>query len=263
MSGFYSAKRTRNLFEPGAGKPFKLSRSKLELFMSCPRCFYLDRRLGTGQPGGFPFNLNLAVDHLLKKEFDHYRAQKKAHPLMEAHGVDATPFSHAKLDDWRENFKGVEVHHAETNLIISGAIDDLWVNPKAEVIVVDYKATSKNGEIGIDAAWQQAYKRQIEIYQWLLRGNGLTVSDMGYFVYCNGRRDRAALDSRLEFDIHLIPYTGSDAWVEECIKAAHRCLMADDLPAASPDCDFCNYRSAVKDAEAESMGPGTFKSSRN
>ena len=49
MSMYYKGKRTRNLYKPGDEKPFRLSRSKLELFMNCPRCFYLDRRLGVGQ----------------------------------------------------------------------------------------------------------------------------------------------------------------------------------------------------------------------
>ena len=30
----------------------------------------MDRRLGIAQPPGFPFNLNSAVDNLLKNEFD-------------------------------------------------------------------------------------------------------------------------------------------------------------------------------------------------
>ena len=32
-------------------------------------------------------------------------------------------------------------------------------------------------------------KRQMEIYQWLLRKNGFKVSDTGYFVYANGITD--------------------------------------------------------------------------
>ena len=59
----------RKLFDPESDKPFALSRSKVELFMDCPRCFYLDRRLGIARPAGFPFNLNPAVDALLKTEF--------------------------------------------------------------------------------------------------------------------------------------------------------------------------------------------------
>lgn len=250
MSNSLTAKRTRNLFDPKDGKPFKLSRSKLEQFVNCPRCFYLDRRLGIGQPPGFPFNLNSAVDHLLKKEFDHYRVRNEPHPLMQAHGIDAIPYSDARLDEWRANFKGVVHHHTATNLIITGAVDDLWVNPRGEVIVADYKATSKDGEVGIEADWQKSYKRQMELYQWLLRRNGLSVSATGYFVYCNGRRDRETFDSRLEFTVKVIPYVGDDAWVEQCIQDAHRCLMANEIPPANPQCEFCLYRAVAREVES-------------
>ena len=74
--------RKKNIYQPNQEKPFKLSRSKIENFMSCQRCFYIDRRLGVGQPPGFPFNINSAVDGLLKKEFDHYREIKEPHPYM-------------------------------------------------------------------------------------------------------------------------------------------------------------------------------------
>ena len=176
MSKFYSGKRSRNLYDPAAVKPFKLSRSKLDSFINCARCFYVDRRLGVGQPPGFPFNLNSAVDHLLKKEFDEYRALRQPHPLMQEAGVDAVPAKHEQLEQWRTNFSGVQVHHEPTNLLITGAIDDLWVTAGGEHIVVDYKATSKDTPVNLNAAWQDGYKRQMEIYQWLLRGNGLTLS---------------------------------------------------------------------------------------
>jgi hypothetical protein len=128
MSEYYNPIRSRNIYNPGAEKPFKLSRSKIDLFLECPRCFYLDRRLGVGRPPGFPFNLNSAVDTLLKQEFDIYRANGTTHPLIEQYGVDARPAAHDKLDVWRENFKGIQFHHEPTNLIITGAIDDLWQN---------------------------------------------------------------------------------------------------------------------------------------
>ena len=73
---------TAKLYRPDNDTPFALSRPKVELFMGCPRCFYLDRRLGIARPAGFPFNLNSAVDALLKREFDRYRAEGAPHPLM-------------------------------------------------------------------------------------------------------------------------------------------------------------------------------------
>ena len=83
MSQYYTPKRTKNIFNPNDSKPFKLSRSKIELFIECQRCFYIDRRLGVGRPPGFPFNLNSSVDALLKNEFDTYRVKGLKHPLIE------------------------------------------------------------------------------------------------------------------------------------------------------------------------------------
>ena len=70
MSKYYNPNRKRNLYDAASGEPYRLSRTKVVDFVNCPRCFYLDRRLGTGQPPGYPFSLNTAVDTLLKKEFD-------------------------------------------------------------------------------------------------------------------------------------------------------------------------------------------------
>lgn len=247
MSEYYNANRTKNLFDAKSKESFKLSRSKLELFTECPRCFYLDRKLGVGRPPGYPFALNSAVDCLLKKEFDIHRSKGEKHPLIEKYGVDARPVEHIDLNTWRENFKGVQFLHHQTNLMITGAIDDLWINSKGEYIVVDYKSTSKDEEITeLNKDWQDGYKRQMEIYQWLLRQNGLKVSDTGYFVYCNGKTDCDAFDGKLEFDITLIPYKGDDSWIEKTILHAKKCLMSDTIPSPDPTCDYCNYIEAVE-----------------
>ncbi len=244
----YKPPRTRNLFDPKSKEPFKLSRSKVETFIRCPRCFYLDRRLGVDQPPGFPFNLNSAVDHLLKKEFDTHRISGKAHPLMETYGIQAVPLQHPSMNIWRDNFAGVEFLHTKTNFLVTGAVDDIWINPRGEFYVVDYKSTSKAEEVTIDADWQQSYKRQMEIYQWLLRKNNFSVSKTGYFVYCNARRDAKAFDAKLEFDVKVLPYVGDDSWVEDALVNARACLDQDSMPKATPTCDYCNYRKASRAA---------------
>ena len=248
-----NATRTRNIYNPNSLEPFKLSRSKIEDFLRCPRCFYLDRRLGVGKPPSFPFTLNSAVDHLLKKEFDIHRAKGEPHPLMKHYKVDAIPFQHPDLDKWRENFVGLQYHHEPTNFIVTGAVDDLWQTPEGEIIVVDYKATSKDAQVGIDADWQQGYRNQMEIYQWLLRHLGFPVSSRGYFVYANGRRDREAFDGKLEFDITLILYEGDSSWVEGALLDAHKVLTADGAPESAPDCDYCHYRQVAESALESSI----------
>lgn len=252
MSEYYTSHRSRNLYVPGQSDQFKLSRSKIDLFLQCPRCFYLDRRLGTGRPPGFPFALNSAVDQLLKQEFDIYRAEGKPHPLQEKYGLDLIPAKHDDLNIWRENFKGLQFYHEETGFVVTGAIDDLWINENGEYLVVDYKATAKQEAVTeLNQPWQDGYKRQMEVYQWLLRKMGYHVSDTGYFVYCTGKLDREAFDGRLDFDVHLIGYEGKDDWVEEALRLAKECLDGDHMPDAGQHCDYCAYILAVEQRKQE------------
>jgi len=238
--------RQRNLFDSNSKEAFKLSRSKLDLFISCPRCFYLDRKLGISRPSGPSFSLNSAVDTLLKKEFDIYRAKEQNHPLLAKYDIDARPFQHENMGDWRNNFKGIRFPHKETNFLLFGAIDDIWIDNKTnELFIVDYKSTSTAQEITLDGKWKKVYKRQMEIYQWLARHNDVLknykISNIGYFVYCNGRKDNEAFNNVLEFNIMIIPYESDDSWVEPSVKKAYQCLTSDNIPEANPDCEHCSY----------------------
>lgn len=232
-------------YQPGQQTAYKLSRSKIELFMQCRRCFWLNERLKIGRPSSPPFQINKAIDELFKKEFDAYRDKKAPHPIMIEYKIDAIPFAHDSLDDWRENFVGVQALHEPTNLLIFGAVDDVWVNPSGELIVVDYKATAKKTEVNLDADWQQSYKRQMEIYQWLLAQNGFKVSDTGYFVYANGKTDVDGFDNRVEFSTKLIPHIGKTDWVEATILEMKQCLDGG-MPAVGDsimggECEYCAY----------------------
>lgn len=213
--------------------------------MQCPRCFWLDARLKIKRPSGPPFNINKAIDELFKKEFDKHRVAGTPHPLMVDNQVKAIPYSHEDLDKWRYNFTGVATLHEPTNLHVYGAIDDVWVNEDSELIVVDYKATAKQSDVSIDSDWQISYKRQLEVYQWLLRQNGLVVNNTGYFVYTNARFDLDGFNDKVEFKTKLIPYIGSDDWVEPTLIKIKNCLEGEMPPvgkaAMGGDCDYCTY----------------------
>lgn len=259
MAGSYYQQRNKP-YQPGQSESFKLSRSKIELFMQCPRCFWLDARLKIRRPDSPPFNINKTIDELFKKEFDVHRAAGTPHPIMLDNQIEAVPYQHKDLDKWRYNFTGVSTLHEPTNLYIFGAIDDVWVNNAGELIVVDYKATSKNKEVSIDSDWQISYKRQMEVYQWLLCANGFAVSDTGYFVYTNARVDLDGFGDRLEFKTKLIPYTGDASWVEPTIKKIKACLETDMPPvgtaAMGGECDFCLYAKARTELTLKALKKG-------
>lgn len=232
----------RKFYAPGLKEYFRISRTKIDLFLTCPRCFYLDVRLGIKRPPGFPFSLNNAVDILLKAEFDQYRTKQLPHPYIKKTGLNAIPYNHPQLENWRNNFRGVSFAHEKTGFETFGAVDDLWFNLETEeIIVVDYKSTSKLDTVSLDADWQIGYKRQMEFYQWLLRKNKLKVADQGWFVYCNGIKDKSAFNERLDFTVSVLPYEGNDSWVESTLGEAKNCLDSDFIPNASKECDYCQY----------------------
>ena len=263
-------KRSRGLFDPNSSEPFRLSRSKIDLFHECQRCFYLDQRLGVPRTSFPPFTLNNAVDELLKREFDIHRAKGKAHPLMKAYKIDAVPFHDPRMEEWRDALRrGIQYHHKPTSLIFRGAVDDIWKCSDGSLAVVDYKATSKKDEVTIEGYWQKGYKRQVEIYQWLLRGIGENVCPTAYFVYVNGRSDAAAFDGKLEFDVKIIPHNGDDSWVEPIVMKLAQCLRSDIVPEPAERCEYCRYREAAekelyalsrkekKSTSAQKSGDGT------
>ena len=142
MTSFYRSEP----YKPNQKAPFRLSRSKIELFMQCQRCFWLDVRLKITRPSSPPFNINKAIDELFKKEFDIYRSKGKPHPLMAEKGIKAVPFQHPHLDKWRRalgNDAGIDTVHKTSNLHIYGAIDDVWVDDDGNIIAVNYQSAKE------------------------------------------------------------------------------------------------------------------------
>ena len=222
--------------------PYKLSRTRIENFCRCKKCFYLEEKLGISRPASFPFNLNNAVDELLKEEFDSFRGTDKNHPYIVENGLDAKPFDHPEVEDWRTRNKGIGFLDEDTNLYFYGLVDDVWINTKTDqLILVDYKATSKKGKVSLDAPWQISYKRQLEIYQWLFRKNGFDVQNIGYFVYCNGVKENVMFNNELKFNVKLLPYKGDDSWIDKTVKEIYKVLNSDDIPEPNPNCEYCRY----------------------
>jgi RecB family exonuclease len=221
----------------------KLSRTKIELFTDCQRCFWLDVKQGVKRPPPAPYTINSAIDYLLKEEFDVHREKGTRHPVMEKFEIEAIPFAHANLNKWRHNFTGVQFEHKESGFLIYGAVDDVWVNPDGELIVVDYKATgAKQHQI------YDSYRRQMEVYQWLLRQNGFDVSPTGYFVFAQVNKGSGFAETGkavLSFDLYVEPLIGDDSWVEHAIAGARRTYDMAKLPEATPTCEYCEYRAAA------------------
>lgn len=213
----------------------KLSRSRLELFLECPRCFWLLMNKNIKRPPSFPYTINMAIDQLLKDEFDKHRSQALAHEIIKKNKIDAIPFDHPKIDEWRNARVGIQFHHQKTGFLVYGAIDDIWTRPNGELIVVDYKASgAKEHKI------YESYKRQMEVYQWLFKKNEFKVSKTGYFVFAMVNKEKGFKDAKLSFDMHVDPCDGDDSWIEDSILKAQKCIKGQ-IPKADSECKYCKW----------------------
>jgi RecB family exonuclease len=219
-----------------------LSRSKLELFLECPRCFYADRVLGVPRPDEHSYALNLAVDALFKKEFDAYRNKGEPHPLMRQQEIDAVPFFHPALNDWREAARGIRILHEESAFVVHGAVDDVWEETSGKLAIVDYKCTGR--VMGPMDSARPGYRRQVEVYQWILRRMGFRVSRNAYFVFAAPDRNRPAFEDVLHFTTTIVRHVGDDSWVADALLEARHCLELRRLPASSAECPWCAFVTA-------------------
>ena len=171
--------RHRGKFNINNPEPYELSRSRIENFIKCPACFFMQQVEGIEFPSMPGFNINEATDILLKKDFDYYREKKKPHPFLENHGFShLIPFQHEHFELWTQSMHfGAEnrMHydHLESNIRVGGGLDDVWLNTKTSKIhIVDYKSTSQkknNGPINLNDKWKEAYKRQMDLYVWVMK----------------------------------------------------------------------------------------------
>ena len=226
-----------------ADSPFELSRSAVEKFITCPVCFFNEKVYGIKPPSIPGFLLNSNTDTLLKKDFDHYRG-KRAHPLMSIYGLDhLIPFDHEDIKHWEDALhfgsspEKFNTLHRETNILFGGGLDDVWENKETgELHIVDYKSTAQMGKNPkpLDETflappldpkkrdYKASYRRQMDMYQWIMKRKGFNVSKIGYFVYVDGQHlEKSGMidtedpsKSYMEFNNAIIPYVGDDSWVE-------------------------------------------------
>ncbi|EAQ96100.1 PD-(D/E)XK nuclease superfamily [Congregibacter litoralis KT71] len=257
--------RHRGAFDPNNPEPYELSRSKLESFIRCPGCFWLEKAGGVKFPSMPPFNINSNTDRLLKRDFDSVRGFGP-HPFMVHHGLDnLKPFEHPDLERWMSSLHFgsgddyFSVVHDETNIRFGGGIDDIWEHvTTGQLHIVDYKSTSNQSKdpkpVSLAGKWKEGYKRQIEMYQWILRRKGFDVSDTAYFVYVDGLHvgmsgmlEENPRYASMRFATSLLVYVGDDSWVEDTLTEAKFILEGSECPDHDVDCEYWPFISQVYD----------------
>ena len=245
--------RHRGVYKPDNSEPYELSRSRVENFVKCRACFYAKQVKGIDFPSIPGFNINEATDVLLKRDFEQYRILGTTHPFLERLGYGhLVPLKRDNFELWTQSLhfgaKGrFHTIHEETNLKIGGGLDDVWSNTKTgQVHIVDYKSTSQKSpgkEITLEGKWKGSYKRQMDLYIWIMRRIGLDASDTGFFLYCDGDRftDQKFLgeeEANMRFKMTLLPYSSDQTWIEPTLHQIKDTLHSPICPDHNPYCEY-------------------------
>ena len=240
--------RVSSCYSPNQKEDFKISRGKFSNFLTCKRCFYLDRVKGLDPPGTPGWTLNETTDLLLKKEFDYCRERQIPHRLfIENKLSNVVPFDHPEIDNWRDSLhKGLMLRHKDTNIILTGGVDDIWQhNISKQLIIVDYKSQAKLGRVDkqdyLEDPYHEAYKIQMDFYAYLLSGMGFDVHQTSYFLVCNAKRDDQEFKKRMNFDEYLVPYNWNIDWIDNKIDEMVNVMNDKQVPEQNLSCKNCAY----------------------
>ena len=240
--------RVSSCYSPNQKEDFKISRGKFTNFLTCKRCFYLDRVKGLDPPGTPGWTLNETTDLLLKKEFDYCRERQIPHRLfIENKLSNVVPFDHPEIDNWRDSLhKGLMLRHKDTNIILTGGVDDIWQhNISKQLIIVDYKSQAKLGRLDkqdyLEDPYHEAYKIQMDFYAYLLSGMGFDVHQTSYFLVCNAKRDDQEFKKRMNFDEYLVPYNWNIDWIDNKIDEMVSLMNSRQVPEQNLSCKNCAY----------------------
>ncbi len=240
--------RSSSSYSPNQKEDFKISRGRFFNFLTCERCFYLDRVKGLDPPGTPGWTLNETTDLLLKKEFDYCRERQIPHRLFIENKLnDVVPFDHPEIDNWRDSLrKGLRLRHKDSNIILTGGVDDIWQhNISKQLIVVDYKSQAKLGRVDkqdyLEDPYHEGYKIQMDFYVYLLSGMGFDVHQTSYFLVCNAKRDDQEFNKRMNFEEYLVPYNWNIDWIPEKIEEMVKLMNNNKIPASNISCKNCAY----------------------
>jgi hypothetical protein len=227
-------------------KPLKISRAGLQLFKECPRCFWLYKHKDIRRPQGYPYTLSIAVDQLLKEEFDQYRERGEMHPALAGYkGLEeAKLFSdQAQLREWRNNFEGLKYHDKDLDATLFGAVDDMLEFPDGSLAVVDYKSSGAKEIMVYDD-----YKMQMDVYTYLLEQMGYKTSRKGYFVFYQVEKNDG-FKGRLPFRGEVREVDADPNYVRDLFAQAVALARADKPPKSHTDCKYCIWAGHHKELE--------------
>ena len=210
----------------------KLSASMLGAALGCPACFWRDYN--------FPLEFHLPgvlgkMDRLEKEYYDKYR--NKTPPILR--GLIKEKLVDAKMADKLR--KGLKYFDGELNAVLSGKMDDCFVNSRGYLVPMDNKTATPKDEK--EDKFLQTYQTQLDTYTFLLQKHGYKTTDYGYLIYYtpeSGTPDKGIIFRAEPKRLSMHPKSAIKVF-----KYAVNLVRRPKMPGSHKDCETCLWLKAL------------------
>ncbi len=218
-----------------------LSKSTLEVFQDCPRCFYMAKNYKIDRPKGLMPGITKGIDRVMKAYTATQLAAGKENMYLAKSLMAPHPdrLMLVKFGSWR-TFQGVFDIGDGRQVKAWGELDDLLVDAKGVVSPWDYKSKGSQPDAEADAL--KYNQLQGDMYHLLLEAQGLKCSGFCYFTYTWPDEVISPPGERpaIIFAHETTRIATSPARALGVLKAAMDCLEGK-YPESSPGCSYCSF----------------------
>ncbi|MBN2120539.1 MAG: hypothetical protein JW734_05750 [Candidatus Omnitrophica bacterium] len=212
---------------------YRLSPTSLNLFLDCPRCFWLKLKKKISRPEQPSSTLPRGMDLLVKKYFDKWRQQKRPPEFKDKMACELIQ-DQQLLDKWRNWRSGLcFCDKSLSGAVLFGALDECFVDGDV-YMPADYKTRGfslKDNSIGY-------FQNQMDCYTLLLKMNSYKVNNTGYLIYYI--LSDVGENGSSRFKVELIPMQTDPDRAYSTFKRAVE-FLDEPLPDYSGSCSFCSW----------------------
>jgi CRISPR/Cas system-associated exonuclease Cas4 (RecB family) len=213
-------------------KEIRLSPSTLNLFLECPRCFWLHINERIHRPRGIFPSLPGGMDGVIKTYFDKYRAKGELPPEIKGKVEGKLMSDLGILNKWRDWRTGLAYKDEALGVTLFGALDDVLQDGK-HYMPLDYKTRGYPPREGDS---QKYYGNQIDSYALMLQENGYPVKDFGYLIYYYPKE--VSEEGRVDFNVEVVKLTVDPNRAKKVLNEAMK-LLNGSIPLRHSECEYC------------------------
>ncbi len=167
----------------------RLSKSSIDKFINCPRCFWFQQRFKLGQPDMISSKVWKGVERLTIAHYEsHRRAATTPENLVGQVPAGAIPIQLDSDGMKSMRYWGKGMPFQVDGITVTTALDDMLQIPDgsqpkgSRYAVIDYKSKSKLTD---EESTAQMYQTQADVFDLAANINGYPTDGTVYFDYCS------------------------------------------------------------------------------